>query len=382
MKLRFIALIISLVLINTSKAQDGNEINIDKINAITTATPFLLITPDARAGGMGDIGVATTSDANSQHHNPSKIVFNDAELSVGINFTPWMRELVNDVYLGGVSFTNVINERSAWAASFKYFTLGEITLRDNDGGEMGIEKPNELSIDGTYALKLNENMSLGVSLRYIRSDFALKISNSDLQTINTFSVDLSGYYQSEEANYGDFNGIIRGGFNIANIGPKVEYVKGGRESFIPTNMKLGGGFDFILDDYNQVSLNLETTKLLVPTPQPGEVESDKGFVEGMFSSFSDAPGGGKEEMKEFTWAIGSEYVYNNAFAVRAGYFHESELKGARKFFSLGAGFKFQATSIDLSYLISASDINNPLENTLRFSLGIDLGKGSSSVITE
>jgi hypothetical protein len=276
----------------------------------------------------------------------------------------------------------VINERSAWAASFKYFTLGEITLRDNDGGEMGIEKPNELSIDGTYALKLNENMSLGVSLRYIRSDFALKISNSDLQTINTFSVDLSGYYQSEEANYGDFNGIIRGGFNIANIGPKVEYVKGGRESFIPTNMKLGGGFDFILDDYNQVSLNLETTKLLVPTPQPGEVESDKGFVEGMFSSFSDAPGGGKEEMKEFTWAIGSEYVYNNAFAVRAGYFHESELKGARKFFSLGAGFKFQATSIDLSYLISASDINNPLENTLRFSLGIDLGKGSSSVITE
>ena len=366
---------------------NAQEFNVDDINSITTAAPFLLITPDGRAGGMGDIGVATTSDFNSQHHNPSKVAFNDAEFSVGINFTPWMRELVNDVYLGGFSVASKIDERSAWATSFKYFTLGEIQLTDDIGTETTVEKPNELALDGTYALKLTENFSMGVTLRYIRSDFALKtVPDSNMETVNAFSVDLSGYYQGEEKNYGDFNGIIRGGFNIANIGPKVTYVHGGRENFIPTNMKLGGGFDFILDNYNTVSLNLETTKLLVPTPPYRErnddgsytiiegKDNDVGFVNGMFQSFNDAPGGSKEELREYTWAIGSEYLYNDVFALRGGYFHEHETKGARQFFTLGAGFKFKATNIDISYLFNTSNIHNPLENTLRFSLGINLGE--------
>lgn len=347
----------------------------DDINAITTAAPFLLITPDARAGGMGDVGVATSPDSNSQHHNPSKIAFSDSQFSVGVNFTPWMNALVNDVYLGGLSATGKINERSAWATSFKYFTYGSIDLTDLDANVYGQVKPNELALDGTYALKLSESISMGVTLRYIRSDFALKLvdTGSGFVTVNTFGVDISGYFESAEANYGDFNGVFRGGMNISNIGPKVTYTDGGTESFIPTNLKLGAGFDFIFDDYNKVGLTLETTKLLVPTPQADQSESDIGFAEGIFSSFGDASGGFSEEMKEFTWAVGAEYLYSEAFALRLGFFHESDTKGARKYFTAGAGFKFKATHIDLSYLFNASDINNPLENTLRFSLGFNIG---------
>lgn len=368
-------LLILLLTIPSIKAQD-------EPNPITTAAPFLLIVPDARAGGMGDIGVATSSDANSQHHNPAKYAFLNSQFAVGVNYTPWMRELVSDVFLGVFSLGNRLNERSAWAASFKYFTLGEIQLTDDSGSEIGLEKPNELSIDGTYALKLNETFSMGVTLRYIRSDFALKVANSELNTVNTFGVDISGYYQSEENNYGDFNGKWRGGFNLSNIGPKVKYSDGGRENFIPTNLKLGGGFDFILDDYNTIAATLELTKLLVPTPPlrdpvTGEIiegkDDEVGFFKGMFQSFGDAPGGFSEEMKEFTWALGLEYMYDNAFAVRTGYFNENDLKGGRKYFTLGAGFKFKSSNIDISYLFNSSDVNNPLENTLRFSLAFDFG---------
>lgn len=369
-----ISLITILLFISNVKAQD-------EPNPITTAAPFLLIVPDARAGGMGDIGVATSADANSQHHNPAKFAFLNSQFALGINYTPWMRELVNDVFLGGVSFGNRINERSAWAASMKYFTLGEIQLTDGGGNPIGIEKPNEFSLDGTYALKLSETFSMGVTMRYIRSDFALKVDNSTLNTVNTFSVDISGYYQSEEENYGDFNGRWRGGFNISNIGPKVTYSDGGKENFIPTNFKIGGGFDFILDDYNRINTTVEFTKLLVPTPpirdDQGNIiegeDDDVGFFAGMFQSWGDAPGGFSEEMKEFTWAVGAEYVYNNAFALRTGYFHESDFKGARQYFTVGAGFNFKSAKIDMSYLFNASDINNPLENTLRFSLAFDFG---------
>ncbi|MCF6280265.1 MAG: type IX secretion system outer membrane channel protein PorV [Flavobacteriaceae bacterium] len=377
MKNLLLTLLILLLTIPTIKAQD-------EPNPITTAAPFLLIVPDARAGGMGDVGVATSADANSQHHNPAKYAFLNSQFAVGVNYTPWMRELVNDVFLGGFSVGNRLNDRSAWAASLKYFTLGEIELRETgDPNEtVIIEKPSEMSIDGTYALKLNETFAMGVTLRYIRSDFALRVANSELKTVNTFGVDISGYFQSEENNYGDFNGKWRGGFNFSNIGPKVSYVDGGRENFIPTNLKLGGGFDFILDDYNTISTTLEFTKLLVPTPPlrdpiTGEIiegkDDEVGFFKGMFQSFGDAPGGFSEEMKEFTWALGVEYMYDNAFAIRTGYFNENDLKGGRKYFTLGAGFKFKSSNIDISYLFNSSDVNNPLENTLRFSLAFDFG---------
>ena len=350
--------------------------------AITTAAPFLLIVPDARSGGMGDVGVSTAADVFSQHHNPAKYAFSEAQFNVGINYTPWMRELVNDVFLGGFTFANRLNERSAWAASLKYFTFGEIQLTDSDGGLLNIEKPNELAIDGTYAMKLSDTYSMGVTLRYIRSDFRLKASDSELKTVNTVAVDISGYYQSNEDYFGDFSGKWRGGFNISNIGPKVSYTDGGTENFIPTNLKIGGGFDFIIDEYNTISTNLEFNKLLIPTPpirdpQTREVikgkEDDIAWVKGVFQSFNDAPDGFSEELKEVTWGLGAEYIYDKSFALRAGYFNENELKGARKYFTLGAGFKFKSSSIDISYLFNSSNINNPLENTLRFSLAFNFG---------
>ena len=354
----------------------------DVPNPITTAAPFLLIAPDARAGGMGDVGVATSPDANSQHWNASKFAFMNSQFSVGIIYTPWLRELTNDVFVGGFTFANKIDDRSAWATSLKYFNLGEIDLTDEFGGDQGTENLNEFSLDGSYSLKLSESYAMGVTMRYIRSDLGIKSGNTTLKPVNTFAVDISGYFQSNEANYGDFNGVWRGGFNVSNIGPKVSYSDVGDENYIPTNLKVGGGFDFILDTYNKVSLNLELNKLLVPTPsvsvnddgEPPYYQEDVSFIGGMFKSFGDAPGGFSEELKEFTWGLGAEYMYDNSFAIRAGYFNESDIKGARKYFTIGSGFKFKSSRLDISYLFNASDINNPLENTLRFSLSFDFGE--------
>lgn len=342
----------------------------DVPNPITTSTPFLLISSDARSGGMGEIGVATSSDAFALFHNPSKIAFNTNQLSIGANYVPWLRNLTDDIFVGNISVVNRFKENAAWGVDLKYFSLGKIELTDDVGTPEGYKNPNEFAISGYYSLKLSETYSMGVGLKYINSN--LDITDS-FKAINSFAVDVSGYYESLEENYGTFNGKYRLGFNIANIGPKVSYVPG-NENFIPTNLKLGGGFDFILDDFNTVGVNLEFRKLLVPTPQPDGSDKDKGWINGMFSSFGDAPGGFSEEMKEFIWSLGAEYTYNNAFAVRAGYFNESEFKGKRKYFTLGAGFKARAFSLDLSYLMNSSDINNPLENTLRFSLAFDFGE--------
>jgi len=374
--MRNITILTLLVLVVFSKvnAQDTQ-------NTITTAAPFLLIAPDARAGGMGDIGVATSPDSYSQHWNASKMAFHPSQFTVGVFYTPWLRELTNDVFLGGFSFTNRIDERSAWATSLKYFNLGQIDLTDINGAPEGTEKLNEFSFDASYSLKLSEMYAMGVTMRYIRSDLGIESANSTIKPVSTFAVDISGYFQSNEKNYGNFNGVWRGGYNISNIGPKVSYSDDGKENYIPTNLKIGGGFDFILDSYNNVSVNLEFNKLLVPTPsiplsEGGDdyVQEDVSFISGMFSSFGDAPGGFSEELKEFTWALGAEYMYDNSFAIRAGYFNESDIKGARKYFTIGSGFKFKSSKLDISYLFNASDINNPLENTLRFSLSFDFGE--------
>lgn len=339
---------------------------------ITTATPFLLIVPDARAGGMGDIGVATSADAFSLFHNPAKIAFSNRQIYTGITYSPWLRNLTDDIFIGSGSYINRFSENAAWGADFKYFSLGQIDLTDSNGAENGSINPNEFVATGSYSLKLSETFAMGVSLKYIRSNLAFNgTSGNSLQPINSFAVDVSGYYQSLEENYGNFNGKYRIGFNIANIGPKVSYTPG-EEDFIPTNLKLGGGFDFILDDYNTITTTVEFTKLLVPTVN--DPNDEKGWIDGIFSSFGDAPGGFSEELKEVTYAFGAEYLYNNAFALRAGYFHESEDKGNRQYFTLGGGFKTNALNIDLSYLINSSDVNNPLENSLRFSLSFDLGE--------
>jgi hypothetical protein len=368
-KLGFCMALCALVSLKINAQTDTQQ-----TGGITTATPFLLIVPDARAGGMGDMGVATTADAFSLFHNPAKIVFSDRQIKTGLTYSPWLRNLTDDIFIGSGSYINRFSENSAWGADFKYFSLGQIDLTDNQGNPNGTINPNELVATGSYALKLSETFSMGVSLKYIRSNLAFNgTAGNTLQPINSFAVDVSGYYQSFEQNYGNFNGRYRIGFNISNIGPKVSYVPG-QEDFIPTNLKFGGGFDFILDDYNIISTTVEFTKLLVPTPQPDGSDEEQGWIQGMFSSFGDAPGGFSEELKEFTYALGAEYLYNNAFALRAGYFHESEDKGNRQYFTLGGGFKTNALNIDLSYLINSSDVNNPLENSLRFSLSFDLGE--------
>nr|AOE12607.1 conserved hypothetical protein [uncultured bacterium] len=368
-KIGFCIALCALVSLKVSAQTDTQQ-----TGGITTATPFLLIVPDARAGGMGDMGVATTPDAFSLFHNPAKIVFSDRQIKTGLTYSPWLRNLTDDIFIGSGSYINRFSETSAWGADFKYFSLGQIDLTDDQGNPNGTINPNEFVATGSYALKLSETFSMGVSLKYIRSNLAFNGTQGNaLQPINSFAVDISGYYQSFEQNYGNFNGRYRIGFNISNVGPKVSYVPG-EEDFIPANLKFGGGFDFILDDYNTISTTVEFTKLLVPTPQLDGSDEDQGWIQGMFSSFGDAPGGFSEEVSEFTYALGAEYLYNNAFALRAGYFHESEDKGNRQYFTLGGGFKTNALNIDLSYLINSSDVNNPLENSLRFSLSFDLGE--------
>lgn len=357
---------------------------ISQDRVITTAVPFLLVTSDARAGGMGELGVATSADAFSQQWNPAKYTFVDRKFGVGASYTPYLSELVNDIALLNLTVYNRLNERSAWAASIKYFSLGDIELRDTADDIGIVERPNEMTIDATYALKLSETFSMAVTGRFLRSDLKIPDEGIDAGAASSFAVDISGFYQSGEMDYNSFNGRWRGGFNISNIGPKIKYEEGGQESFLPTNLKLGGGFDFIFDSDNKLAVSTEINKLLVPTPQDfdgdGDIDSEDadeyneiGFFSGMFESFGDAPDGFSEELKEFTWALGLEYWYQDAFALRTGYFNESEEKGARKFFTLGAGFKFKSAIIDLSYLFSASKIRNPLENTLRFSLTFNFG---------
>jgi len=288
--------------------------------------------------------------------------------------------------------------------------LGEIEIVQDEFSEALIEKPNELTIDASYALRLADQFSLAVAIRYLRSDLRIQAVDDNASAASTFGVDIAGYYQSEEDAYSSFNGRWRGGFALQNIGPKIKYDDAGRENFLPTTLRLGGGFDFIFDDYNRLNVTAEVAKLLVPTPPilgreiefedtngSGSYEEDEdveinttenviisgksqdvSFISGVFQSFGDAPGGFSEELKEFTWALGAEYQYADSFALRAGYFNESEEKGARKFFALGAGFKYTTINIDLSYLFSASKVQSPLENTLRFSLTFNFGDGEYS----
>ena len=343
--------------------------------------------------------------------NPSKYVFSETKSGFGLSYTPYLSKLVNDISLGNLTYFNRINERSAFAVSLRYFSLGEIELIQDEFSESLIAKPNEMTMDISYSLRLADQLSLGVALRYLRSDLKIALTDPDATAASSFAVDISGYFQGEEQTFGDIDGRIRAGFALQNIGPKIKYDNNqNSETFIPATLRLGGGFDFLLDQYNKVAVTAEVAKLLVPTPpiygreynftdinengvydegidELGELVSadyvifqgqdpNVDFLSGVFQSFSDAPGGFSEELKEFTWALGAEYVYDDSFALRAGYFNESEDKGARKFLALGAGFKFSGTRVDLSYLFSASRVPSPLENTLRFSLTFDFGSNS------
>ncbi len=384
MKKTSILVLVFLTLINfNSRAQEQNR-------AITTATPFLLIAADARAAGLGDQGVATSPDAFSQQWNPAKYAFITKKQGVGVNYTPYLSNLVNDIFLGNLNYYNRINERSAVAASFRYFSLGDIEFRQTAEGAANTQRPNEFTLDVSYALRLSDHFSMAVAGRYLRSDLRLQTENADdASAAGSFGVDIAGFYQSDEIAFNSFNGRWRAGATISNIGPKIKYDDAGQENFIPTNIRFGGAFDFIFDDDNRITPSIEFSKLLVPSPQDfdddGDIDAednaeyqDISEFGAIFSSWGDADGGFSEELKEITWSLGAEYMYREAFAFRTGYFHESDEKGARQFLSLGAGFKYNVVNLDVSYLFSTSSVKSPLEGTLRFGLTFTFGDDYSN----
>lgn len=383
----------------TTKASFSQQtvVNPNDSRVITTGIPFMLVAPDARSAALGDMGVATSVDGFSQQYNPAKYAFSEAKSGVGVSFTPYLTRLVNDISIGYATYFNRLSDYSAVSASLKYFSLGEIVLTQ-DANTPGIPvKPNEFAVDVAYSLKLNDQFSMAVALRYFRSALRIGQVDPNANAGSSFGADITGYYQSEEEAYDSFNGRWRFGFALQNLGPKFSYNDQGQDVFQPSNLRLGGGFDFIFDQNSKLAVTAEVSKLLVPTPpilgfedtdgdgvQDGDEptiivegqDNDVSFLSGIFQSFGDAPGGFSEELKEFTYSLGAEYTYNNSFALRAGYFNEAEEKGARKFFALGAGFKYTTIQLDLSYLFSASRVQSPLENTLRFSLTFNFGDGT------
>ncbi|WP_299115331.1 type IX secretion system outer membrane channel protein PorV [uncultured Winogradskyella sp.] len=387
--------ILAFAIVNVSFSQE-TIVFPDQSSVITTGIPFMLVAPDARSASLGDMGVATSVDGFSQQYNPAKYAFSEAKSGLGVSFTPYLTRLVNDISISYATYFNRLNDYSAVSASVKYFSLGEIVLTQDATSPGVAVKPNEYAVDVAYSLKLADQFAMAVGLRYFRSALRIGQVDPNANAGSSFGADITGYYQSEEEAYNDFNGRWRLGFAIQNLGPKFSYDDGGQDVFQPTNLRLGGGFDFIFDQNSKLAITAEVAKLLVPTPpQLGYVDTDGdqvqdsdeptiitagqdndvSFLSGVFQSFGDAPGGFSEELKEFTYALGAEYTYNNSFALRAGYFNEAEEKGARKFFALGAGFKYTTINLDLSYLFSASRVQSPLENTLRFSLTFNFGDG-------
>ncbi len=380
------AALLSLAMLpGMTKAQVDQSNLLGQINTITTAVPFLIISPDARAGGMGDVGVSSSPDANAIHWNPSKLAFVDKKMGFSISYTPWLRKLVPDINLAYVSFYNKLKGDQTLGASLRYFSLGNITFTDNTGAELGQFNPAEFAFDIAYARKLSENFSGGIALRYINSNLTggFQVENNATKAGNSVAADISAYYQTEmEVSKKD--AIFAVGVNISNIGTKISYTETGVKDFIPINLRLGPSLTLKLNEYNDLAFMIDFNKLLVPTPpiyNPDSVingeqqilfgkNPDVSVASGIFNSFSDAPDGGKEELREINIAAGLEYWYDKQFAFRAGYFYEHETKGNRKYFTLGAGLKYNVFGLDFAYLIP-TDQRNPLENTLRFSLVFD-----------
>lgn len=383
MKKTSISLILALIA-TLSFAQ--NEKN--RFNPTITGVPFLTITPDSRAGGMGDVGAATTPDINSQFWNPAKYVFMNSQAGVALSYTPWLSKLVSDINLGYLAGYWKLSENQSFSGSLRYFSLGEINLYDNTGTAMGSSNPYEMAIDLGYAQKLSEKFSAAVVFRYIRSDMNTRQSIGEgvqMEPGNAFGADVAAYFNTPiSMSTGDAK--LAFGLNISNIGSKISYDGNQTNLFIPANLRLGGSFEYPFDDYNKISFNADINKLLVPSSQikrDDDDETEQAFIQrrdeannissiaGIFKSFGDAPGGAKEELQEIMWSAGAEYAYNNQFFVRSGYFNESQYKGNRKFFSVGVGFKLNMFQLDAAYLISAAQ-SNPLDQTLRFTLGFDL----------
>ncbi|MBS1651521.1 MAG: type IX secretion system outer membrane channel protein PorV [Bacteroidetes bacterium] len=397
MKIIFKICLVALFLLHNSKSFSQNTIalqalNGQTINPITTAVPFLTIGPDSKQGAMGDAGAATDPDVNSIHWNCSKLAFMDKnKFGAGFTVTPWLRNLVPDINLYYLSGYYKVRKNTTIGSSLRYFSLGKIDLTDINGVSIGSYNPNEFAIDVAASQKLSKVFSMGVALRYINSGIGrFTGSGNQGKAAQTAAVDVTMYYKSPVFSMGDKKGYATGGLAITNVGNKLSY-NGTDKNFLPQNMRLGGGLKTIIDEYNTFGVYVDANKLLVPTPpiynrdangniiinpSTGGKEIAAGMdpnvpvTQGIFQSFYDAPGGAKEELKEINIASGIEYSYNNVFAIRAGYFHEDRTKGSRQYITLGAGLSYSKVTIDMSYLIPTV-INNPLQNTFRFSLSFN-----------
>jgi hypothetical protein len=379
------------ILINyNSFSQDVNELT-GAEKTIEYAVPFLTIAPDSRAGAMGDVGVALSPDVNSMHWNPAKYAFIENNMGAAISYTPWLRKLVNDINLAYLSAYKRIDDKQVVSASLIYFSLGEIIFTNDFGDYNGQHTPNEFALDVAYSRKFSENFSGGVAFRYIRSDITggAYIGGAESKAGNAVAADVSVYYRNNDINISDKEATLSYGLNISNIGSQISY-SGTEKDFLPTNLRIGSALKMKLDNYNSLTVTVDINKFLVPTTPIYDKDSlgnlmydefgdpiilagknsEVSVPQGMLQSFYDAPGGYKEELHEIKYSVGFEYLYLNQFAIRAGYFHENQNKGNRKYFTVGAGIKLNVFNIDFSYLVPVKQ-NNPLANTVRFTLGFD-----------
>ncbi len=372
-----ILILAGLALGNNIKGQNEGE-----LNAIQTVVPFLTIAPDSRSGGMGDAGVATTPDLYSMHWNPAKFAFIDGDGGMGIAYSPWLRTLVPDINLAYLSGYYRIDEKQVISSSLLYSSLGDIPFTDNFGNEQLVFRANEFSVDAAYSRKLTEKFSGGIAFRFIYSNLTGGYYDGITETKPgiSFAADVSFYYFNE-ISVGDKDGELAFGTNISNLGSKMSYTDARNPDFIPMNLRIGTTWGVFLDKYNKISLSVDLNKLLVPTPpiyndtiSPPTIIAGKdpnvAVPVAIFQSFTDAPGGLREELHEITYSFGAEYLYNNQFAIRGGYFHENASKGNRKYFTVGAGIKMSVFSLDFSYLMPLVH-NHPLARTLRFSISFD-----------
>ena len=382
-RIRIIAAVLLAVIATNVKAQDKREM----FNPIHTALVSQTIAPDARAAGMGDVGAATDPDVNSQYWNPAKYPFCISRAGLALNYTPWLRSLVSDMDIAYLAGYYRIGDYSAVSASLRYFSLGEVYLNYDGTGDTSNAQtinPYEMSFDVAYSLMLSENFSIAAGVRYLMSDMSYRLDAGEKSASSAFAADISCYYNNY-INIGSRECQLGLGLSISNIGSKIKFNGDEYSEFIPTNMRLGAALMVPIDEFNRFTIAADANKLLVPTyPQMNEGEQKEDYdkrcedeyynqssISGMFKSFGDAPGGFKEEMQEVNWSIGAEYVYNDKFSLRAGYHHESENKGNRKYFTVGAGFRMSAFTLDCGYVIATAK-SNPLDQTLRFTLGFDM----------
>lgn len=389
-KLLMVSLIMMIISPSLIFAQD--DIKDNEFNPVNTGVTTLGIAPDARGSAMGNLGAATDPDINSQYWNPSKYAFAYSSGGLGLSYTPWLRKLVNDIFLADLSGYWKVGsgDNQAISASLRYFSLGEVTMNDDTGATLQTINPYEMAIDVGYSRKLSEKFSMGVALRYILSDLSYEDSYSGEQTTaaSAFAADIAGYYVTYPM-VGRNECQFAFGFNINNIGSKVSYNNGANNAFLPTNLRLGASFMFPLADYHTMALGLDLNKLLVPTkPRQRDFDMDTpegqaayeealdewenmSPITGIFKSFSDAPGGFKEELQEINLSVGAEYAYNQQFFARMGYYYENANKGGRSYFGFGAGFSLNVVRLDASYMLATAQ-SSPLDQTLRFTLSFDM----------